>query len=177
MADDLDRVEVIIEITKGSRNKYEIDADSGIPRLDRVLYSSVHFPADYGFIPHTLADDGDDLDVLVMVEEPTFPGCRVVVRPIGVLIMKDEKGRDEKVLAVPLADPRYKGIKHIDQLEPHWLAEIKNFFATYKMLEDSKDAVVEGWQGPEVAKKLIVHYREAARAGKPRPKARPRQRD
>jgi inorganic pyrophosphatase len=159
LPESLDHVEVVIEITKGSRNKYEIDAETGIPRLDRVLYSSVHFPADYGFIPETLADDGDALDVLVMVEEPTFPGCRVAVRPIGVLVMRDEKGRDEKVLGVPLADPRYKGISDISQLEPHWLAEIQNFFATYKMLEAGKDTEVEGWKGPDEAKALIAKYR------------------
>jgi inorganic pyrophosphatase len=161
VTEDLDQVEVVIEITKGSRNKYEIDPETGVPRLDRVLYSSVHFPADYGFIPGTLADDGDALDVLVMVEEPTFPGCHVLVRPIGVLVMRDEKGRDEKVLGVPWADPRYRGIKDISQLEPHWLEEIRNFFATYKMLEDGKETQVEGWQGPDTAKELIQRYREA----------------
>jgi inorganic pyrophosphatase len=97
--------------------------------------------------------------VLVLVEEPTFPGCHVLVRPIGVLVMRDEKGRDEKVLGVPWADPRYRGISDISQLEPHWLAEIQNFFATYKMLEDSKDAEVQGWKGPEEAKALIEQYR------------------
>ena len=99
-------VDALIEIPRGSRNKYEYDHARGRIRLDRVLYSSVHYPTDYGLIPETLSADGDELDILVMVEEPTFPGCLVVARPIGVLVMRDEKGGDEKILAVPAVDPR-----------------------------------------------------------------------
>jgi inorganic pyrophosphatase len=144
--DEFTTIEAIVEIPRGSRNKYEFDHATGAIRLDRVLYSSVHYPTDYGFIPDTRSADGDPLDVLIIVEEPTFPGCRVRIRPIGVLLMRDEKGLDEKILAVPLADPRFDGIKDIAEIHGHWLAEIKNFFATYKMLED-KETQVEGWQG------------------------------
>ncbi|MDP3767496.1 MAG: inorganic diphosphatase, partial [Dehalococcoidia bacterium] len=103
-------IEVVIEIPRGSRNKYEIDESTGEVRLDRVLYSSVHYPTDYGFIPDTHAPDGDHLDALVIVEEPTVPGCRVLARPVGVLKMRDEKGEDYKIIAVPVADPRFEGI-------------------------------------------------------------------
>src|SRR5713101_4283059 len=128
-------VEVIIEIPRGSRNKYEYDHDRGIFRLDRVLYSSVHYPTDYGFIAHTLSGDGDPLDVLLVVEEPTFPGCHVRARPIGTLTMVDEKGVDEKILAAPVDDPRFAGIQVLDDLPAHWLREIATFFRTYKELQ------------------------------------------
>ena len=151
------KVEVIIEIPKGSRNKYEIDEKTGIIRLDRVLFSSVHYPTDYGYIPDTKSADGDPLDVLVIVEEPSFPGCHVEVRPIGVLRMQDEEGIDEKILAVPVADPRFDGIDDISQLQQHWLAEIENFFNTYKMLE-SKETIIKGWDGAKQANALIKKY-------------------
>src|SRR4051812_16885132 len=106
MAEQPDAIEVVIEIPKGSRNKYEFDHATGAIRLDRVLFSSVHYPTDYGFFPGTHAADGDPLNVLVLVDEPTFPGCRMLVRPVGVLVMRDDKGKDEKILAAPLADPR-----------------------------------------------------------------------
>ena len=150
MPGEFSGVEAVVEIPKGSRNKYEFDHATGSIRLDRVLYSSVHYPTDYGFIPGTTSADGDPLDVLIIVEEPTFPGCRVRIRPIGVLLMRDEMGLDEKILAVPLADPRFDGIKDLVDIQEHWLAEIKNFFATYKMLE-GKDTHVEGWQGASEA--------------------------
>jgi inorganic pyrophosphatase len=143
-----------VEIPKGSRNKYEFDHTTGAIRLDRVLYSSVHYPTDYGFIPGTTSADGDPLDVLIIVEEPTFPGCRVRIRPIGVLLMRDEKGLDEKILAVPLADPRFDGIRDLAEIHGHWLAEIRNFFATYKMLE-GKETRVEGWQGAREARDVL----------------------
>src|SRR5919197_1903032 len=107
MAVDSPTVEAIVEIPRGSRNKYEFDPATGAIRLDRVLFAAVHYPGDYGFIPGTRCGDGDPLDVLILVEEPTFPGCRVRVRPIGVLLMQDEKGVDEKLLGVPVADPRF----------------------------------------------------------------------
>jgi inorganic pyrophosphatase len=156
-------VEAIVEIPRGSRNKYEFDHATGAIRLDRVLYSSVHYPADYGFIPGTLAPDGDPLDVLIIVEEPTFSGCRVTVRPIGVLMTRDEKGSDEKLLAVPLADPRFDGVRSIGDLQPHWLAEIENFFATYKALE-GKQTTIEGWSGVEEARRLLSSYHQADEA-------------
>ena len=150
-------VEAIVEIPRGSRNKYEIDHITGTIRLDRVLFSSVHYPTDYGFISNTKGSDGDPLDVLVLVEEPTFPGCRVQIRPVGVLIMRDEKGLDEKILGVPLADPRFDGIEDISQVQKHWLIEIENFFNTYKLLE-KKETRVEEWKDSKVAKAVLKKY-------------------
>lgn len=158
MSDNAQPVEVIIEIPRGSRNKYEMDHDDGTIHLDRVLYSSVHYPTDYGFVPHTMAADGDPLDVLVIVEEPTFPGCHVRVRLIGALIMHDEAGTDEKLLAVPIADPRFDGIQDLKDIGRHWLAEIENFFDTYKLLED-KVSEVQGWKGTEEAAAILKRYR------------------
>src|SRR5207248_5816956 len=108
------------------------------------LYSSVHYPTDYGFIPRTLAQDGDELDALVMVEEPTFPGCLVVARPIGVLIMRDEKGPDEKILAVPIGEPRFATVNTLKDIPDHWLRDIQNFFQTYKRLQDVETSL-DGW--------------------------------
>ena len=119
-------VDVFVEIPRGSRNKYEFDRQRGVIKLDRVLYSSVHYPTDYGFVPRTLSPDGDELDVLVMVEEPTFPGCLVVARPIGVLVMHDEKGPDSKVLAVPVGDPPFSNVRALADIPGHWLREIEN---------------------------------------------------
>ena len=154
---NLAAVEVIVEIPRGSRNKYEIDHTTGLVHLDRVLYSSVHYPADYGFIPGTKAADGDPLDALVIVQEPTFPGCRMKIRPIGVLLMRDEMGIDEKILGVPVADPRFDGINDISDLQKHWLVEIDNFFNIYKTLED-KESSVEGWKGAEEARAVLKKY-------------------
>ena len=150
--------DAIVEIPKGSRNKYEIDHTTGAIRLDRVLFSSVHYPADYGFIPGTESADGDPLDVMIIVEEPTFPGCRVKIRPIGVLLMRDEQGLDEKILAIPVADPRFEGIEDITQLQKHWLVEIENFFNTYKVLE-GKETYVEKWEGAQQARLVLQRYR------------------
>ena len=150
-------VEAIVEIPRGSRNKYEFDHTTGTIRLDRVLFSSVHYPTDYGFIPETKSADGDPLDVLILVEEPTFPGCRVKIRPIGVLLMRDEKGIDEKILAVPVAEPRFDEIHDIKDVQKHWLLEIENFFNTYKLLED-KETQVEGWKGAREAKAVLKRY-------------------
>jgi inorganic pyrophosphatase len=157
MKRDSEAVEVIIEVPKGSRNKYELDHATGVIHLDRVLFSSVHYPTDYGFVPGTTSADGDPLDVLIIVEEPTFPGCRVRIRPIGVQLMRDEKGTDEKILGVPVADPRFDGIKDISDLQEHWLLEIRNFFDTYKLLE-GKAVAVEGWQGAKEARALLKKY-------------------
>jgi len=137
-------IEVVVEIPKGSRNKYEYDEQHGTFRLDRVLYSSVHYPTDYGFIPETLAEDGDHLDALVIVYEPTFPGCRMLVRPVGVLSMTDEAGADAKILAVLERDPRFEEITELANVPPHLLREIENFFATYKVLEKKPTATL-GW--------------------------------
>ncbi len=161
-------IDVIIEIPAGSRNKYEYDHASHVIRLDRVLHSSVHYPSDYGFIPDTLSKDGDPLDVLVLVIDPTFPGCHVPARPVGLLRMHDEKGEDEKVLAVPTGDPRFEEYHSLEDLPAHWLREIENFFATYKLLED-KETDLYGWEGLDRALETIddsrSRYRETLRQG------------
>ncbi len=155
-------VDVLVEIPRGSRNKYEYDRKSGRIRLDRVLYSSVHYPTDYGLIPETLSLDGDELDALIMVEEPTFPGCIVTVRPIGVLLMHDEHGEDSKILAVPVGDPRFLAVRELSDVAPHWLREIENFFVTYKRLQDV-EIELTGWDNREAAWEVIAkartHYR------------------
>jgi inorganic pyrophosphatase len=155
-------VDAFIEIPRGSRNKYEYDEERGRFRLDRVLYSSVHYPTDYGFIPDTLAPDGDHLDILVITYSPTFPGCLVEARPIGGLDMTDEKGGDFKVLAVPVGDPRFEGIHTLEGIEPHWLREIETFFATYKLLEP-KQTEVRGWHTAAEAWAVIDEMRAAHR--------------
>ncbi|HUP90216.1 MAG TPA: inorganic diphosphatase [Longimicrobiales bacterium] len=148
-------VQVFIEIPAGSRNKYELDKKSGLIKFDRLLYSSVHYPGDYGFIPRTLADDDDPLDVVVITTDPTFPGCLMHVRPIGVFEMRDDKGLDEKVLCVPLTDPlrtEYFALKDVRQ---HYLREVEHFFAVYKELED-KQVELLGWQDVDRAHEVIV---------------------
>lgn len=136
--------DVLIEIPKGSRNKYEYDFKLKKIRYDRMLFSSMMYPADYGFIPETLALDGDPLDVLVLVTEPTFPGCVMEVKPIGVFHMADEKGPDEKVICVPMSDPIWNKLNDLSDLNPHLLKEIEHFFQVYKDLENKK-VDVEGW--------------------------------
>ena len=148
-------VDVFVEIPKGSRAKYELDKKSGRIRLDRVLHSSVHYPADYGFVTDTLAGDGDALDALVVVEEPTFPGCILPTRPIGTLLMHDEHGPDEKILGVPVGDPRFNEIRELHDLPKHWLREIETFFATYKTLEGHGAVKLDGWHGTRTAWQLI----------------------
>lgn len=147
-------VEVRIEIPRGSRNKYEYDENAGTIRLDRVLYSSMDYAADYGYIPDSCAPDGDPLDVLVPVEEPTVPGCLVRARPIGLLRMSDEKGEDDKILAVLSDDPRFEELADIGQLARHWLREIENFLRTYKLLEGIETEVFS-WEGSRSAQELI----------------------
>lgn len=153
-------IEVIVEIPRGSRNKYEFDDKRGLMRLDRVLYSSVHYPTDYGFLPGTMAPDGDHLDVLVLCEEPTFPGCLVPARAIGVLRMVDDKGRDDKILAVPTGDPRFDQVHDLADISPHWLSEIATFFDTYKFLE-RKAAQIVGWGSVAEARTIIAECSEA----------------
>lgn len=151
-------VNAIIEIPRGSTNKYEYDPASGLFKLDRVLFSPLFYPFDYGFIPSTHYIDGDPIDVLVMIWHPTFTGCMIEVRPIGVLEMRDEKGPDEKVLAVASNDPRFGYRTHFDQISPHTLKEVMHFFQVYKHLEEKQVDVV-GWHGPELANELIMKYR------------------
>jgi inorganic pyrophosphatase len=152
--DNQEPIEVTVEIPSGSRNKYEYDHERHRFVLDRVLYSSVHYPCDYGYVEGSLADDGDPLDVLVVISEPTFPGCVVRARPIGVLDMTDDKGHDYKVLAVAHDDPRWEGARSLDDLSQHWLREIENFFSIYKELEGRKTEV-RGWLGVDDAWQII----------------------
>jgi inorganic pyrophosphatase len=143
-----------VEIPKGSRNKYEMDPLHGGIRLERVLYSPLHYPADYGFVEGTAAEDGDHLDVLIFTYEPTFPGCLVEVKPIGVLDMRDEKGRDQKVLAVPIGDPRFAEVRELEHVPPHFLKEVEHFFSVYKNLE-GKPVEIYGWESSESAWRMI----------------------
>jgi inorganic pyrophosphatase len=147
-------IEVIVEIPSGSRNKYEYDHLRHRFVLDRTLYSSVHYPCDYGFIERSMAEDGDPLDVLVVIAEPTFPGCVVRARPVGVLDMADEKGHDFKILAVASDDPRWDAVHRLQDLSPHLLLEIENFFRTYKTLE-KRPTDVRGWLDVEDAWTII----------------------
>jgi len=139
-------VDVFVEIPKGSRNKYEFDKKRGSIRFDRMLFSAVHYPSDYGYIVDTLADDGDPLDALVLLWEPTFPGCLIEARPIGLFKMWDEKGADEKILCVPIYDPMWNQIQSLDGVPSHLLHEIEHFFQIYKELEKKKTGI-EGWSG------------------------------
>jgi len=148
-------VSVIVEVPKGSRNKYEFDHESGRIKLDRVLFSSVHYPADYGYIEGTLAEDGDEVDTLVLIEEPTFPGCLMQAKPVGMLRMRDEKGADNKVLAVPLHDPRWSPIGDIHEIPAQILAEVENFFLTYKKLE-TKVVVSDGWEDAKKTQDYLI---------------------
>ncbi len=156
--DSPELVRAIIEIPKNSSNKYEYDGDLGIFRLDRALYSPMHYPGDYGFVPGTLADDGDPLDILVLVDEPSFTGCLMETRPVGVLHMVDGKENDQKILAVPNRNPRYDSIHTIDQVYPHIRREIEYFFTIYKELQSAK-AKMEGWGGPREARRILNESR------------------
>ena len=147
--------DVLIEIPRGSRNKYEYDFDLKRMRFDRMLFSSMMYPADYGFIPETLALDGDPLDVLVLVNEPTFPGCVMEVKPIGVFHMADEKGPDEKIICVPVSDPIWNTLNDLSDLNPHLVKEIEHFFQVYKDLENKK-VDVGGWGDVNEAKDILV---------------------
>src|SRR5258708_39099575 len=152
-------VRMIVEIPKNSANKYEYDGKLGVFRLDRVLYSALHYPGDYGFIPGTLAEDADPLDVLTLVDEPSYPGVLISVRPVGVLEMVDQEEHDQKILAVPNRNPRFDQIHTIDQVFPHNLREIEHFFAIYKELE-GKRTEMRGWKGPRQAREAIRRARE-----------------
>ena len=146
--------DVLIEIPKGSRNKYEYDFDLKKVRYDRMIFSSMMYPADYGFIPETLALDGDPLDVLVLVTEPTFPGGGMEVKPLGVFHMADEKGPDEKVICVPVSDPIWNRLDRLEDINGHLIKEIEHFFKVYKDLEQKK-VDVGGWGGLEEANEII----------------------
>lgn len=152
-----EKVNAVIEIPYGSNIKYEIDKESGAVVVDRVMYSAMFYPANYGFIPNTLSDDGDPADVLVLNEYPLQAGSVIPCRLIGVLLMEDEGGLDEKLLAVPVSkiDPRYEKIQTLEDLPQITLDRIKNFFETYKMLEPNKWVKVKGYKGKEEAEKIL----------------------
>lgn len=143
-------VEAFVEIPAGSQNKYEFDKERGVLRLDRVLYSPVHYPTDYGYIPETLEDDGDPLDIMVLVTNPTLPGCVIDSRVVGMLEMEDDKGIDMKILAVPVKDPRFAHVHDLEDVAPHIRREIEYFFQTYKDLEGKK-TVIGGWKNAAAA--------------------------
>ncbi len=166
-----DVLEAVVEIPAGSRNKYEFDEDRGVFRLDRVLSSAVYYNFDYGFIEGTRADDGDHTDVMLLIAQPTFTGCRVWTRPVGGLAMRDEHGDDFKVLSVALGDPLYAHVQSLDDVSPHRLVEIEHFFETYKLLED-KAVEVLGWRSRDEALETLRADRarwereQAAQAGR-----------
>ena len=148
-------VDVLVEIPQGSRNKYEMDLATGRIRLDRMLFTSTRYPQDYGFIPDTIAEDGDPLDAMVILDEPTFPGCLVAARVVGVFWMVDEGGPDAKILAVPAQDPRYAHLRGLADIPGFLTAEIGHFFDIYKEVEPGKSSDVRGWQSREAAEKVI----------------------
>ena len=161
MQDDFPEVlDLIVEIPKGSRNKYEWDERRGVIRLDRVLSSAVFYNFDYGFVDDTRAADGDHTDAMLLIAEPTFPGCHVLARPVGGLAMRDENGEDFKVLCVTQSDPLYMHVQALEDVFPHRLREIEHFFETYKLLED-KTVEVFGWRPREEALEVLAHDRAA----------------
>jgi inorganic pyrophosphatase len=163
-------VHVIVEIPKRSRNKYELHKETGLIRLDRVLYSSLHYPGDYGLIPQTFYDDGDPLDVLVMTNSPTFPGCLLEARPIGLFRMTDKDLPDDKVLAVLENDPFFAEWQDISDIPQHFLAEMGHFFSVYKDLERVRTQAL-GWEPAAAARQAIRHairlYQKEYGGGKP----------
>jgi inorganic pyrophosphatase len=151
-------IDAFIEIPTGSQNKYEFDKSRGLFVLDRVLFSPMHYPVEYGYLPDTLASDGNTLGVLVITSYPTFPGCVIEARVVGAIIMSDEDGQEEKLLAVPVRDPRFKDVTLLDHIPEHKLKEISHFFQVYKDLEDKK-TTIKGWENADFAAKL---YEECA---------------
>ncbi|MBN1401714.1 MAG: inorganic diphosphatase [Anaerolineae bacterium] len=159
-------VYVVVEIPKGSRNKYEYDEEGGFIKLDRVLFSSLHYPGDYGLVPQTLHRDGDALDVLVMTNEPTFSGCVIEARPLGIYRLLDRGQPDDKILAVPHTDPLFSGYRDLADVPAHFLDEMAHFFSVYKDLEMA-EVEPKGWQDREAAyaeiEQAVTRYREARR--------------
>ena len=155
--------DVLVEIPKGQRNKYEVDHATGRIRLDRLLFTSTRYPADYGYVEDTLGEDGDPLDVLVLLEEPTFPGCLVGARPIGLFHMTDEAGGDDKILMVPARDPRVAHLTELEHVSEFDRLEIQHFFETYKDLEPGKSVEGAHWAGREDAERCIDEAIERAR--------------
>jgi len=163
-----DVVRMVVEIPRHSTNKYEYDKELQVFRLDRTLYSPVHYPGDYGFVPGTLAEDGDPFDILALTDEPTFPGCVIEVRPLGVLEMVDRSEGDAKILAAPVGDPRYKEVREIRDVPPHVRKEIEHFFQIYKELENKK-VLTRGWRSRRLACRSIRAARERYLDAKRRP--------
>ena len=155
--------DVFIEIPRGSRNKYEVDHETGQIRLDRTLFTSTQYPADYGFVPNTLGEDGDPLDALVLVLEPTFPGCLIRSRPIGMFRMTDEKGGDDKILCVPASDPRQEHLRDLHHLSRFDRQEIEHFFLIYKELEPGKSVSGTSWADRAAAEDEIEASRRRLR--------------
>lgn len=151
-----DTIYAVVEVPKGSRNKYEYSKRAGVIKLDRVLFSPLHYPGDYGFIPQSYFEDGDPLDILVMMNEPTFPGCVIEARPIGMFKMVDKGQPDYKILAVPATDPNFDDYKDLEDVPRHFPTEVGHFFMTYKQLE-GHSVENDGWVGAEEAKKTVVH--------------------
>ena len=150
-----DEINGVVEIPKGGKVKYELDKTSGLLKVDRVLYSSVMYPANYGFVPQTLGDDDDPLAILALMQEPVLPLTWLRLRPIGMMTMLDQGQRDEKIICVHLDDPEYQGYTDISQLQPHRLAELRRFFQDYKALEN-KEVLVQEFLGPEQAKETVL---------------------
>lgn len=153
-------VDMRVEIPKGSRNKYEIDHETGRIFLDRMLFTATRYPADYGYIPDTHADDGDALDALALVSEPTFPGCYITIRPVGLFVMEDQGKEDLKILGVPIGDPVWRDAEDLSDIPDHLLHELEHFFAIYKDLEGKKTAV-DGWREAAEAFSAIERARRA----------------
>jgi inorganic pyrophosphatase len=152
-------VDVIVEIPKGSRNKYEYDQRVGRIRLDRMLFTATGYPSDYGFVPDTLAEDGDPIDALVLLDEPTFPGCLVNARVIAVFWMQDEAGPDAKLLCVPADDPRWTHLQELDDVPWYQITEIWHFFDIYKSLEPGKSSTTRGWERRKAATQALEDAR------------------
>ena len=159
--------DVTIEIPKGQRNKYEVDHETGRIRLDRMLFTSTRYPADYGYVEGTLGEDGDPLDALVLLEEPTFPGCLIRARTIGMFHMRDEAGGDDKLLCVPAGDPRLKHIQDLGDVSEFDRLEIQHFFETYKDLEPGKSVEGAHWAGREEAEAEVRASYERAKTAPP----------
>lgn len=153
----------LVEIPKGSRNKYEYSKELGRYQLDRVLHSPMHYPGEYGFIPQTLYDDGDPMDIIVLMNEETFPGCAIEAEPVALMRMMDDGEKDDKILAVPAEDPNFEQVEGKEDVPDHTLKEIAHFFRTYKDLEEGKEVEVNGWDGRDKALEAVEHSVELYR--------------